>query len=151
MKRQQRRLLGVAAAVAAVLLFGYVYRETAAPIELLWGAMGAISTTYSSQVARRRWRVNAWRKREGVNGLFAISAQGSAILRTAGLAQGILILIGGLAAMTAPASVRPELQVNDHVTAATVIALGLCVTFSAWYADRQAQQAVEYQQLHPEE
>lgn len=151
MSRQQRRLLGVSAAVAAVMLFGYVHRATTAPIELFWGALGAVAATYSSQVARRRWRLNGWRKAHGINGLFAIIAQGAAIQRTLGLAQGVLILVSGLAAMTTPASVRPDLQFNDHLTAAAVIGLGLCITFSAWYADRLANQAVDYQQLHPEE
>lgn len=149
--RPRRRLITGAAAILAVVIFAYWHQDTTSPIEVLWGAMGAVSTTYSSQVARRRWRVNAWRKREGVNGMFAISAQGSAILRTSGLVQGVLILLSGLAAMTTPASVRPELQINDIITAAAVIGLGIAVTFSAWYADRQAQQAVDYQQLHPEE
>jgi|SRR5581483_3621650 len=151
MSRRWRSLAAVGLAVLAVLvLAACAPPDYAEPIEVVWAVMGAGGSVFAFQITRRRWQVNAWRKREAINGLFAISAHGSAVLRTSGLVAEVLILLGGLSAMATPPSIRPELRANDVLTTLTILGIGICLTFSAWYADRQADRQAEYVRQHPE-
>lgn len=140
----------VGQAVLFVLIIAYFNQDTTEPVELLWTALGAGASAFSWIVVQRRWNVNAWRQHEGINGQFAISTTGSVVLRISGMISSLLIVASGISSMLTPASIRPELKLNDLIVSLCLLGLGCSVTFSAWFANRQADRAADYQRAHPD-
>lgn len=151
MNRQWRLPATCGLAVLAVLVFAHWQGDTADPIEVFWACLGGVGGVYGAAVWWRRVQFSRWWHGQSRNGLMGLTVQSHVVLRGLGALSQLLILTSGLTAMTAPASVRRELQINDLVTTVCVIGLGVLSTLACWYAERVAERQVDFILRHPEE
>lgn len=138
-------------AVLAVLVLAHFHPETAAPIEVIWAAMGAGGSVYAAHAWWRRWAVDRWRQQAGFNGLFALTSRQHWVMRLLGLIVELLILVSGISAMLTPLSIRPEVRLDDLVTTVSVIGIAVASTSGAWYSEWIAERQSEWVQEHPGE
>lgn len=141
MNRRWGQLVAVGVAVLAVLTVAFFAGRTD-PAEILWTECGAVGSVYGWLAWRRRWLLNEWRKRNHINGLFAIVCEQHVNLRGLGFGAQILILIGGFGAM---------LDWHRWIIIGSVIGVAVLATLSVWYAERKAEQQAAYVSKHPEE
>lgn len=149
-KARIRQLGAIGMAILLVLMFAYGHRDTAEPIEVAWGAMGAAGAVWGLYVALWRWDFYRWRRSQGLNGYLHLTLFGHLVLPILAFIGQLLIVVSALSTIATPPSIRPEVRLNDVITGWCLLGLGIQTTISCWFAEHTLRKQEDYLAMHPE-